>query len=103
MDPCSGEIVVNPSSRHQEWVGAIGKVNGLGVSTHARDFFDAIRTRGSTNANATVMRRSHVACHAAAIAWILGRTLRMDPATDTFINDPDANALRARSDREWAV
>ena len=99
----SGEIVVDPSSRHQEWVGDMEKINGLGVSTHARDFFDAIRIRGTTNANATVMRRSHVACHAAAIAWILGRTLRMDPMTDTFINDPDANALRARPDREWAI
>lgn len=99
----SGEIVVNPSSRYQELVGNLERVNGLGVSSHARDFFDAIRSRGTTRANATVMRRSHIACHAAAISWILGRTLRIDPNTDTFINDSDANGLRSRPDRDWMI
>jgi predicted dehydrogenase len=99
----SGEIVVNPSSRYQELVGNLERVNGLGVSSHARDFFDAIRSRGTTRANATVMRRSHIACHAAAISWILGRTLRIDPNTDTFINNSDANGLRSRPDRDWMI
>ena len=99
----SGEIVVDPSSRHEELVGGLERVNGLGVSSHARDYFDAIRSRGATRANATVMRRSHIACHAAAISWILGRTLRIDPNTDTFINDTDANSLRSRPDRDWII
>jgi hypothetical protein len=46
------------------------------------------------------MRHSHVACHAAALAWILGRDLRFDPASESFINDDEANRLRSRPERE---
>jgi hypothetical protein len=48
------------------------------------------------------MRRSHIACHAAANAWILGRTLKIDPKTETFENDDEANRLRSRPQRDWA-
>jgi hypothetical protein len=47
------------------------------------------------------MRRSHVACHAAALSWILGRKLRIDPATETFIDDAEANGMRSRPARDW--
>jgi hypothetical protein len=43
------------------------------------------------------------ACHAAAIAWILGRILTIDPAKEEFVADADANRLRSRAAREWAV
>jgi hypothetical protein len=50
------------------------------------------------------MRHSHVACHAAALSWILGRKLQIDPATETFINDDEANRLRSRPARDpWSV
>lgn len=96
----SGEIVVEPKSIA---LPEMTKVTGLDVVAHSRDFFNAMRSRGTTRTNAQVMRRSHVACHAAAIAWILGRKLRIDPATETFIGDPDANLLRGRAARQWAV
>lgn len=48
-----------------------------------------------------VMRRSHVACHAAALSWILGRKLTIDPATETFLGDDEANSLRSRPARDW--
>jgi hypothetical protein len=47
------------------------------------------------------MRRSHVACHAAALSWILGRKLTIDPATETFLGDDEANSLRSRPARDW--
>jgi hypothetical protein len=47
------------------------------------------------------MRRSHVACHAAALSWILGRKLTIDPATETFVGDDEANSLRSRPARDW--
>jgi hypothetical protein len=69
-----------------------------------RDFFNCVKSRGLTAANADVMRKSHIACHAAAIAWKLGRKLRFDPVTEMFIGDEEANRLRARSERQpWAV
>jgi hypothetical protein len=42
------------------------------------------------------MRRSHTACHAAALAWLLNRTLKFDPAKGEFIGDDEANGLRSR-------
>jgi hypothetical protein len=33
----------------------------------------------------------------------LGRKLTIDPAKEEFINDADANRLRSRAAREWAV
>jgi hypothetical protein len=79
------------------------RVRGLDVSAHARNFFDCIRSRRVTAANPDVMRRSHIACHAAAIAWILGRKLTLDPVKEEFVNDPEANLLRTRPARDWSV
>jgi hypothetical protein len=76
-------------------------VRGLDVTTHARDFFDCIRSRGKTAANPDVMRRSHIASHAAAIAWILQRKLELDPVKEEFVYDAEANLLRFRPERNW--
>lgn len=77
------------------------KVVGLDVSAHARNFFDCVRSRELPAANAQVMRRSHVACHAAALSWILQRPLKLDPVKEEFINDDEANGLRTRAARSW--
>jgi predicted dehydrogenase len=98
----SGEIVVEPESLQKELPEATKRVNGLDVSSHARNFFDCIRARNPTNANPDVMRRSHIACHAAAIAWILKRKLTIDPVKEEFVGDEEANRLRSRSARQWA-
>ncbi|MEW4487032.1 Gfo/Idh/MocA family oxidoreductase [Thalassoglobus sp. JC818] len=97
----NGEIVTDPKSLMQD--EQYERVRGLDVGTHARNFFDCMRTRELTNANQHVMRKSHIASHAAAIAWILGRKLTIDPATEEFIDDPEANLLRSRPARDWAV
>ncbi len=98
----SGEIVAEPEAIQQLLPTATERVRGLDVSAHARDFFDCIRTREATRANADVMRRSHIACHAAAISWILGRKLTVDPETEEFVDDDEANMLRSRAARQWA-
>ena len=100
----SGDIVVKPESLAKDMPSAEKKVRGLDVSAHARNFFDCVRSREQTAANPTVMRRSHIACHAAALSWILGRTLKIDPKSETFIDDPEANSLRGRPERDpWSV
>jgi predicted dehydrogenase len=95
----SGGIEVHPASLRSE-VEQAKKVVGLDVGTHARNFFDCVKSRGKTAANAEVMRHSHLACHAASFAWILGRTLKFDPATESFIDDAEANSLRSRPERD---
>lgn len=98
----SGEIVVEPESLRKDLPEATKRVSGLDVSAHARNFFDCIRTRSSTAANPDVMRRSHIACHAAALAWILQRKLTIDPAREVFIDDAEANLMRSRPARPWS-
>jgi predicted dehydrogenase len=97
-----GEIVVMPNSLEKE-VTQNKRVRGLDVSAHSRNFFDCIRSREQTAANPDVMRRSHIASHAAAIAWILQRKLKFDPAKEEFIDDEQANLLRSRAARDWAA
>ncbi|MCA9010950.1 MAG: Gfo/Idh/MocA family oxidoreductase [Planctomycetaceae bacterium] len=78
-------------------------VRGADVVNHLRDFFDCVKTRKPTAANSTVMRRSHIACHAAALSWILQRPLKLDPTTESFIDDDEANRLKSRPQRlDWA-
>lgn len=98
----SGEMLVTPDSLKNEITEETKRVKGLDVSAHARNFFDCMRTRKLTVANQDVMRRSHIACHAAAIAWITKRKLSFDPVREEFINDHEANLLRSRRDRKWA-
>ncbi len=97
-----GEIVIEPASLAKE-LDQTKRVKGLDVSEHSRNFFDCVRSRGVTAANPTVMRRSHIACHAAAISWILKRKLTIDPKTEMFKDDAEANLLRSRPSRSWQV
>jgi predicted dehydrogenase len=99
-----GEVLVKPESLAKDLPEAKQRVRGLDVMAHARNFFDCIRTRKPAVCNSSVMRRSHIACHAAALSWILQRKLKLDPKTETFIDDPEANGLRFREERDpWRV
>ncbi len=99
----SGEIEVNPPSLRAELKDLTKPRSGLDVSAHARNFFDCVKSRGETAANPRVMRHSHIACHAAALAWLLNRKLTLDPAKEEFVDDDEANGLRSRPFREpWA-
>jgi predicted dehydrogenase len=114
----SGRIEVHPASLKAEVEGATRprqadvKVKGGGekrhpgfdVAAHVRNFIDCVKTRGAPLANSHVMRHSHIACHAAALSWILQRKLKLDPAKEQFIGDDEANGLRYRPARApWAV
>ena len=71
---------------------------------HVRDFFDCMRTRRQTVANAEVMYRSMSTVHAANICMWLKRDVKFDPVKAEFINDTEANRLRSRAMREpWII
>jgi len=97
----SGEMVVKPAALLNKPEQSAERVRGLDVSAHARNFFDCVRSRELTICNQTVMRRSHIACHAAALSWILQRKLTIDPKTEMFVNDDEANRLIRRPQRTW--
>lgn len=94
-----GEVVVKPDAL-AKGLPKIERVRGLDVSAHAKNFFESVRTRKPAVCNSTVMRRSHIASHAAALSWILDRKITIDPKTETFVNDEEANLLRGRVARE---
>ena len=98
-----GEIVASSLVLQKLLPDASKWVRGLHVSAHARNFFDCIRSRGTTAANPDVMRRSHIACHAAALAWVLGRKLTIDPVKEEFVNDVEANLMRSQGKRIWTA
>jgi predicted dehydrogenase len=96
----SGGIEVFPKSLREELKRLPDKqVTGLDVSAHSRNFFDCVKSRACPAANSQVMRRSHVACHAAALSWLLNRKLHLDPDKEEFIGDDEANGLRALPSR----
>jgi len=71
---------------------------------HVRDFFNGVKSRRLTVANAEVMHRSMTAVHGANICMWLKRNMKFDPVKEEFINDPEANRLRARAMREpWII
>ena len=66
----TGRIAVSLDSLRAELSNLT--LTGTSTQNHVRDFFNCVKSRGLTAANADVMRKSHIACHAAAIAWKLG-------------------------------
>ena len=96
----SGGLEVYPRSL----LGNRGFEGGYPAGNHVRAFLDCVKTRKPANANSDVAARSHVACHAAYIAWQLGRTLQFDPATEAFLADDEANRMRSRAMRDpWRI
>jgi predicted dehydrogenase len=94
----SGKIACHPESLLAERSRPAER--GTHPAGHTRNFFDCMKSRKPTAANANVMRHSHIACHAAAIAWMLGRKVTFDPATESFVGDEDANRMRTWAKRE---
>jgi predicted dehydrogenase len=81
-----------------------GEISGTDPAKHVREFLDCVKSRGAPAANETVTRNGHIACHAAAISWQLGRKVRFDPATEKFIDDDEANKMCSTPRRApWTV
>ncbi|MBO7679127.1 MAG: Gfo/Idh/MocA family oxidoreductase [Thermoguttaceae bacterium] len=77
---------------------------GYDLANHVRNFLDCVKTRQTTRAHATAAAQSHIAAHAAYIAWQLGRPLDYDPVKNEFINDEEANRMRSRARRQpWHI
>ena len=72
--------------------------------SHVRDLFDCIKSRRLTVSNPEVMYRSMTTVHAANICMWLKRDVKYDPVKVEFVDDPEANRLRSRAQREpWIM
>ncbi len=67
---------------------------------HFANFLDSIRTRKRPNADIEQVHLSTLLCHYGNIAYRVGRKLVVDPATEGFVGDAQANALVKRTYRE---
>jgi predicted dehydrogenase len=73
------------------------------VENH-RDWLDCIRTRRRPRADVEIGACSTILSHLGCIALWTGRRLQWDPVQEAFLDDREANALRARASREpWNV
>lgn len=95
----SGKIAVYPESLRSE-LRPTTNLDGLSPFYHCRNFFDCVKTRSQPVCNSRSTRYSHLACHAAALSWMLKRKLRFDAAKAEFIGDDEANRMRSRTLRE---
>jgi len=97
----SGGIALEPKSL----MGERGRyLRGTDPAGHARNFLDCVKSRAKTACNQDIMRHSHIACHAAAIAWQLKRKVTFDPVKEVFVGDSEAQAMSSRAYRSpWHV
>ncbi len=72
---------------------------GTSPKGHGRNFFDCVKSRARPACNQDIMRRSHISCFAAELAWELERPIRFDPVRERFIDDDEANRRIRRATR----
>ncbi len=99
----SGKIEVSENLRGEN-LAVSQEEAALATTRHVRDFLDCVKTRRQPRSNALAAAQAHIACHAAYVAFQLGRKLQFDPARDRFIDDDQANRMRSRAMREpWRI
>jgi predicted dehydrogenase len=82
----------------------VEEIGGYPATFHVRDFLDCVKSRAQPKGNAQAACNAHIACHAANIALHLDRQVTYDNATNSFVNDDQANRLRSEALREpWRL
>lgn len=71
-----------------------------GQTPHVRNFLDCLRSRNLPTSDIEIAHRSTNTCHLGNIAFKVGRKLVWDVESETFKNDPEANALLSREPRK---
>ncbi|HUG91063.1 MAG TPA: Gfo/Idh/MocA family oxidoreductase [Planctomycetaceae bacterium] len=73
---------------------------------HVQNFLDCVRSRNKPSCDLeTVGHPASILCHAGNISSRVGRKLFLDAASETFIGDDEANALRTRPEyrKPWVL
>lgn len=97
----TGKIELSDSLRSEHQVIT---ERGTDPAKHIRDFLNCVKSRSMPRSNADASCQTHIACHAAYIAWQLGRKLAFDPVKEEFVGDEEANRMRSRAMREpWRI
>jgi hypothetical protein len=73
---------------------------------HVQNFIDCIKSRAKPFCDLeTVGHPASVLCHAGNISARVGRMLTLDPASESFVGDAEANELRVRKEyrKPWLL
>jgi myo-inositol 2-dehydrogenase / D-chiro-inositol 1-dehydrogenase len=70
------------------------------IVNHMGNFFDCIQSRRLPISDVEDQHRSVSTCHLGNISMRLGRALQWNPATEQFVNDPEANKWLRRDQRK---
>jgi hypothetical protein len=84
-------------------IGKDGKVEvteKAAGGSHAKSFFESIKSRNLPNSDVEIGRISTAICHLGNISSRLGRDVVFDPASETFGDDKEANAFLTKEYRE---
>ncbi len=85
------EIEADPESL-LTWKPGPGDVSLPFKTSEKRDFLDAVKSRGQTQADAEVGHRITALAHLGMLAVELGRKIKWDPAREICVGDDEANA-----------
>lgn len=91
---------------YQNWQAYMGPnlepgESGSGTGDHYANFIEAVRARDYKILKGDI-EEGHVSsayCHLGNIAYRLGRKLHINPSTESFVNDPEADAMLTRDYR----
>jgi hypothetical protein len=89
-------LITEPESLRRQQIGK-DEIHLYESINHQDNFLQCIKTRKRTASDAEVGCRSVMVCHLGNIAYWLKRPLRWNPEKEEFVNDPEANKMRART------
>ncbi|NQT01026.1 MAG: Gfo/Idh/MocA family oxidoreductase [Planctomycetes bacterium] len=96
VDVTRGKIDTEPKSLLTSKIGP-DEIHLYESNDHKQNFLDCIKSRKDTICTAEIGHRTASVCHLGNIAMILGRKLKWDPKDERFVNDPEADKMRARA------
>ena len=94
-----GPVEGGPPSLFEE-IRIASKDVTIGSNSHHDNWFNCIKTRDRPSAHEEIGHRSASLGHLVAISYRLERSLKWDPAKESFIGDEEANRFRSRAMRE---
>jgi predicted dehydrogenase len=71
-----------------------------GQAPHIQNFLECLKSRQRPTCDIEIAHKSTNTCHLGNIAYLLGRKLHWDDATESFLGDSEANALLTRQYRK---
>jgi hypothetical protein len=68
--------------------------------SHHKNWLECVKSRQDPLSPAHIAHRANTACILSWIAMKLGRPLQWDVKSETFVNDPEANSMLSRKERD---